>query len=1044
MEGEADTIAPDGGASQANETTTTTIRMKDPKQASSATIVAPQSPPTTTAQSVLLFYKFHPLSSKKQDVELYRAALETLCHQLELKGRILVGCNQHQSEGINGTLSGSLQATKAFVSAMTTTSTTAMTSDNDKSLLQEDKEEEMCETHQRALTDFWTACRVFYQQAGCEPLTMEAVDFKWSTATTTTIASQPLFPDLNIKIVQELIGTGGVLAPISLDEVQQGYLTPSEWHERMVELQQQQQQQQQQETNNNNNSDTVLIDCRNTKEWQIGHFVGATDPSTTTFHQFPTWVQQHQQTLAHKKVLMYCTGGIRCEKASAYIRKQVPTVQEVRHLQGGIHKYLDAYGDKEESLWKGKNFVFDGRGAATAASDTTIRTKNGAPNCTEKSEVATGESKHTIVGTCLYCTRPHDTFDPGCVCTVCREPTLVCPSCRETLREYHCQNHTHLRQCYFTELSSFSATELAEQLQDLRTIIQDISVGRKFKQKRKTLTKQCDKIRERLIALEEGGDGTTSGHSSEMKCRNCGEAGCTGRCWGFHGLKRKRIIDESSSKYQTTIKGNENAKPPKSNGQKKKNANNNGHLQEQKALERQKTIDELVQLQLSSPPSSGRNPNNGIRIPKECTRILHSRTKGKWCGRALLSVLQEEYAELGDTPKLIKILQLGLLRVNDVPVMTLFDAESLKLKNMDVISRILHWHEPPIIIPNERIDVQKVLLPAIARAEYGLDADASIYVCEKPSTVPVHPAGPFLANSLTIMVEAQEGLTPKSLMPCHRIDRVTSGLTLCCTDAKIVRLIQASIAEGSVHKQYLAKVHGKFPSESTAALAPHSTGLAKWTWMKESFGEILKVDAPIETVDPSNGIRKITAQGKAAQSLFRFIAYDKATDTSMIACSPITGRSHQLRVHLQWLGFPIVDDLQYDGKMNPSINLSAGVDEVTSRLQTQTKKAGETPTLHLSCISEEYVKAAADICACCADGPTAAFTPAHLLQGGHQICLHAYRYCIPFFSRGKSNKHSQGSDERVLLDKVDLKVEPPTWAFATDLLTDLPITLVKK
>ena len=1028
MEGETDKIAPAvrEAAQEANET-------KAPKEASSS--------PSTITTAVILFYKFHPLSSQRPEVELYRAALEQFCQKLELKGRILVGCNQHQSEGINGTLSGRPEAINAFVHAMTTAHK------NEKSILEED--DKLCETHQRAQTEFWTACRVFYEQAGCESLTLDAADVKWSTTTTCTddSDSQPLFPDLNIKIVQELIGTGGVLAPISLEEVQQGYLTPSEWHERMVAFQQQQ------ETNNSDNSDTVLIDCRNTKEWQIGHFVGATDPSTTTFHQFPTWVQQHQETLANKKVLMYCTGGIRCEKASAYIRNQVPTVQEVRHLQGGIHKYLDAYGDKEESLWKGKNFVFDGRGAAVAASNTTQTAKNGAPNCAETAKAQTGENKHTIVGACLYCTTPHDTFDPGCVCTVCREPTLVCPSCRENIREYHCQNHIHLRQCYFTDLSSFSATELAQQLQDLRTIIQDIAVGRKFKQKRKTLTKQCDKIRERLFALEEGGDGsgrhimdvagTTTGHPSELKCRNCGEAGCTGRCWGFHGLKRKRIIDENNSKcHQTPTEGNENVKPHKRNSeQKKKNANNNGHLQEQKALERQKTIDELVQLQLSSPPSSGRNPDNGIRIPKECTRILHSRTKGKWCGRALLSVLQEEYAELGDTPKLIKILQLGLLRVNDVPVITLFDAESLKLKNMDVISRILHWHEPPVTIPHERIGVQKVVLPAKARVEYGLDADASIYVCEKPSTVPVHPAGPFLANSLTIMVEAQEGLTPKSLMPCHRIDRVTSGLTLCCTDTKIVRLIQASIAEGSVHKQYLAKVQGKFPSESTACWAPHSTDLAKWTWMKESIGEILKVDAPIETIDPSNGIRKITAQGKTAQSLFRFIAYDKATDTSMIACSPITGRSHQLRVHLQWLGFPIVDDLQYDGKMNPSINLSAGVDEVTSRLQAQTKK---TSTLHLSCISEEGVKAAADICACCTEGPGAAFTPAHLLQGGHQICLHAYRYRIPFFSRGKGNKSTQGSGERVLLDKVDLKVEAPTWAFATDLLTDLPISLVNK
>ena len=111
--------------------------------------------------------------------------------------------------------------------------------------------------------------------------------------------------------------------------------------------------------------ETILIDCRNTKEFQIGHFPNAIDPNTTTFAQFPNWVQQNAGKLAHKKVLMYCTGGIRCEKASQYIRGQVDGVQSVQHLKGGIHKYLELYGS--DGLWKGKNFVFDGRGATSGA-----------------------------------------------------------------------------------------------------------------------------------------------------------------------------------------------------------------------------------------------------------------------------------------------------------------------------------------------------------------------------------------------------------------------------------------------------------------------------------------------------------------------------------------------------------------------------------------------------------------------------------------------------------------------------------------------------
>ena len=122
-------------------------------------------------------------------------------------------------------------------------------------------------------------------------------DFKWSK----TAKTGPLFPDLNIKLVNELIGTGGVLSSISLEETAKGYLTPQQWREELASL-------------DGSSKDTVLIDCRNTKEYEIGHFTNAMDPRTTTFSQFPKWVDDHSHILADKKVLMYCTGGIRCEK----------------------------------------------------------------------------------------------------------------------------------------------------------------------------------------------------------------------------------------------------------------------------------------------------------------------------------------------------------------------------------------------------------------------------------------------------------------------------------------------------------------------------------------------------------------------------------------------------------------------------------------------------------------------------------------------------------------------------------------------------------
>lgn len=141
-------------------------------------------------------------------------------------------------------------------------------------------------------------------------------DFKWSSSSQSQ-QEQPLFPDLHIRIRKQLIGSSSmIMSNIPIQETGQGYLTPYEWHECMKVIRSLGKE------NNNyyNNSDTIIIDCCNTKEYSIGHFDNAIDPQTTTYAQFPQWVE------------MYCTGKIRCEKASAYIQRTVPNVKQVQHL----------------------------------------------------------------------------------------------------------------------------------------------------------------------------------------------------------------------------------------------------------------------------------------------------------------------------------------------------------------------------------------------------------------------------------------------------------------------------------------------------------------------------------------------------------------------------------------------------------------------------------------------------------------------------------------------------------------------------------------
>ncbi len=104
--------------------------------------------------------------------------------------------------------------------------------------------------------------------------------------------------------------------------------------------------------------DTLLIDTRNDYEYQIGSFKNAVNPNTNTFREFPEYVKKNLDPKKHKKVAMFCTGGIRCEKSTAYLMEQ--GFEDVFHLQGGVLKYLEEV-PKEETMWEGECFVFDNR-----------------------------------------------------------------------------------------------------------------------------------------------------------------------------------------------------------------------------------------------------------------------------------------------------------------------------------------------------------------------------------------------------------------------------------------------------------------------------------------------------------------------------------------------------------------------------------------------------------------------------------------------------------------------------------------------------------
>ena len=895
------------------------------------------SAPNKEATHIILFYKYYFLSANIEQANVYVKALQELCKALELKGRILVS----NVEGINGTLAGNPKThVEAFTHALLGPKDDSLIIQNDSSL-----------HHLFPIIEtFWHECHELSQITQRSPLTMSSQDdFKWSSSTK---SPSELFPDLNVKLVRELIGTGGLLSEIvSIEETARGYLTPSEWD---VALRAR------------NPNESILIDCRNTKEYQIGHFRNAMNPRTNTFSQFPQWVRDNQSLLHNKQVYMYCTGGIRCEKASAYIRKVVSQVKDVYHLKGGIHKYLEAFPKNDTSMWNGKNFVFDGRIAQEATS-------------------AVAQDNANIVGHCIYCKLPFDSFLPENICTVCREPTLVCDQCKRA--EIHCEAHQHLRNCYFHNLTPFSKIELQDHLQELKQHLARIAVGRTFKQKRKTLQKQCDKIQAHLDKCEEYDKQLL--HIAHL-CRSCGDAECIGACWGFHSLKRKERLDESKLQQasDTGIRA------------ERRSANQRvGKLTRKRLLE-----DEMVQCGLRAPASAYRDSGTCLRVPHPCVRVMEANVKGKWCGKSILDVLKHEFVDV--YKDLDNILQHGLLRVNNNVVTR---QNTNVLKNMDTIQRHLHWHEPPILVP-PKLSVQRIRLPTKLMQEYNLDADSMIIVCDKPTTVPVHPAGPYLANTLTIMVEAQEGFN-STLKPCHRLDRATSGLTICSPCPKVSKLVQVTMMQGYVKKLYIAKVHGNFSVDEADSII---NTLELGTVMSMDEVGTIQVCAPIEVEDHFSGTRRIGSNGKACISRFRLVHYNEVEGASIILCYPITGRGHQLRVHLKSLGHPIVGDVLYGGSSVEEVPL----DTVVSFIQKQAENLGGNSYAR---VSAEEMKTVLSSCRSCRDGPAGiqgSMSGAQLLQGGHSICLHALRYSIDFRKRKSLDS----------LATLEMEVGLPSWA----------------
>ncbi|GMH23459.1 hypothetical protein Nepgr_025302 [Nepenthes gracilis] len=246
-----------------------------------------------------------------------------------------------------------------------------------------------------------------------------------------------------------------------------------------------------------------------------------------------------------------------------------------------------------------------------------------------------------------------------------------------------------------------------------------------------------------------------------------------------------------------------------------------------------------------------------------------SHVKNRWAGKTIVDLFSEEFKGR-PYDYYVKAVKCGRIKVDGQNV-----SVSYKVKSSEKISHFLHRHEPPVMA----CDVTILL-----------EEEDVVTVC-KPASVPVHPCGQYRKNTVLGILQAEHGLTP--LYPIHRLDRLVSGLLILARSASKADIFRQQIEAGMVRKQYIAKVVGVFP-ESEQVVDANVNYNAREGRSRVEMGDWC-ADTPLE--------------GKVACTKFTRISTNGTY--SLVQCEPLTGRTHQIRVHLQYTGHPIANDMLY-------------------------------------------------------------------------------------------------------------------------------------
>lgn len=276
--------------------------------------------------------------------------------------------------------------------------------------------------------------------------------------------------------------------------------------------------------------------------------------------------------------------------------------------------------------------------------------------------------------------------------------------------------------------------------------------------------------------------------------------------------------------------------------------------------------------------------------------------KMRWRDRKLLDIFVDEFRDR-DAEFYKQAIAGGQVTLNKKTA----NLDSI-VRNGDLISHRTHRHEPSVSSREIKIVFE----------------NDNIIAIDKPSGIPVHPTGRYRYNTITKIFQHELG---KVVHPCNRLDRLTSGLMFLGKNSKGADEFVQQIKDRSVSKEYIARVIGQFPTEE------------------------ITIDKPLRTVYPKLGLNRIDEKdGKDAKTIFKRVSYDAESNTSIVKCFPQTGRTHQIRVHLQFIGHAIANDPIYSnaavwgpnlGKDNEGDN-----EEIIAKLDKVGKSKGVSTWFH--------------------------------------------------------------------------------------------------